>query len=105
MAVRKDPQKAAKTLTVHLPDHDAKSAERLDHSGLDAILSAIIRDDRANASLADIVLKGGIIKAAGRDAGDVAWTKTVWRRSGPLLTDEPFVNPVDLKLSRQAKPR
>ena len=104
MTIGKATPKAAKTLTVNLPDHDAKSVEYLDHSGLDSVLSAIMRNDRANAGLADIVLKGGVIKAAGRDPGDVAWTKTVWRRSGPLLTGEPFVDPVDIKLPRQAKP-
>lgn len=84
-------------VTVRLADHDERSIQSLDQSGLGSVLAAIMGDDAANRGLSDIVLKGGTVRAASLGE-EVAWTKTVWRRSGPLLTEEPLINPVDLVL-------
>ena len=93
-------QRNKPTAVVRVSKRSLKTAKTMDAATLSSIVQSILEDPTANADLSQVVLKGGRVRAAlpGRAPGDVAWTKTVWRRSGPIRPGEQLVDPADLVL-------
>lgn len=101
MATRK-----GKTVVLNLPvARTLQSASVLQDKTLVKMLETILRSPAAGKGLTSVILKGGEVKA--RDPSQGSWTKTVWRRSGPIRPGEPLVRPADLtmKLRRNTRTR
>ncbi len=86
---------------VQLPAASLKDARSLDQQALSRVLTAILSDADTGRNLSSVVLKGGVVRA--REIGDGTWTRTVWRRGGPLVVGEELINAADLAI--QMEPR